>query len=72
VLLLRLLLLSRTPHFWLEAAADLEPPYKKKFQSPRARKPGHVGFLFLPVIFGKRVSGFVDTTLSQKRKAGNG
>jgi len=26
VLLLRLLLLSPKPHFWLEAAADLEPP----------------------------------------------
>jgi hypothetical protein len=72
VLLLRLLLLSRKAHFWLEAAADLEPPYKKKFQSPRARKPGHVGFLFLRVIFWETGFRVVGTTLSQKRKAGNG
>jgi hypothetical protein len=49
VLLLRLLLLlllSPNTHFWLEAAADLEPPYKKKFQSPRARKSGTWVFCF--------------------------
>jgi hypothetical protein len=57
VLLLRLLLLSPTPHFWLEAAADLEPPLTKKFQSPRARKFGYVGFLLFGMVFDKGKTG---------------
>jgi hypothetical protein len=57
VLLLRLLLLSPTPQFWLEAAADLEPPLTKKFKSPRARKFGYVGFLLFGMDFRQRENG---------------
>jgi hypothetical protein len=51
VLLLRLLLLSATAHFWLEAAADLRTPYTKKFQSPRARNTGPRGLFLFEHVF---------------------
>jgi hypothetical protein len=70
VLLLRLLLLlSPNTHFWLEAAADLEPPYKKKFQSPRARNTGPRGLFVFGAAFPRQIArGKANGTAKGKRE----
>jgi hypothetical protein len=61
VLLLQLLLLSPIPHFWLEAAAELEPPLKRNSEAhvPESLERGLFVFLhdFCALLKGNRLYG---------------